>query len=383
MRAVNTCRRRPDPLEVTVSPLFSSTLGGEGKGEGENLTAAAGLQPAKQGDFDGGDEMKKYKIGSGFAPFSPCQERFVAEGYRPAVSLEEQIKLASRVEGLSGIALDYPFQFAEKDAARVKSLLAETGMKFCTLELGIYPDRKWKMGSFCAPDPGIRREAVELSKKGLDMAALMKADDVLLWPGQDGFDYPFQADYRQSWKHLVEGIAEVASHNPDVKIGIEYKPKEPRTNIFVRNAGVLLYLLKCINMPNVGGVVDLGHSLVAGENPAEAAVLLSREEKLFSVHVNDNYRDWDHDMMVGAVSFWETLEFFYWLVKTGYNGWYIMDTFPYREDGLSALQRSVANSLRFLGMAEKLKGCGLEEAMKKMNAVGSSKILWETVFPEG
>jgi len=85
---------------------------------------------------------------------------------------------------------------------------------------------------------------------------------------------------------------------------------------------------------------------------------------------------------VGSVSFWETLEFFYWLVRTGYCGWYIMDTFPYREDGLSALQRSVDNSIKFLSMAEKLQGCGLEETMKNMDAVGSSKILWESLFPQ-
>lgn len=328
------------------------------------------------------NKKTKHKIGSGFAPFSPCRERFVAEGYRPPQPLEEQIKLAARVDGLSGIGLDYPYQFTEKDTGRIKSLLAETHLKLCTVELGIYPDRKWKLGSFCAPDPGIRKEALELSKKALDMAVLMEADDVLLWPGQDGFDYPFQADYRQAWNRLVEGIGELAAYNPNVKIGIEYKPKEPRTNIFVRNAGTLLYLLQCIGRPNVGGVVDLGHSLVAGENPAEAAVLLAREEKLFSVHVNDNYRDWDHDLMVGTVSFWETLEFFYWLIKTGYNGWYIMDVFPYREDGLAALQHSVSNTLRFLDMAQTLQKCGLEAPMKNMDATGSSKILWNTFFPD-
>lgn len=329
-----------------------------------------------------GKNKKKYKIGSGFAPFSPCRERFVADGYREPQTLPEQIRLAAQVDGLSGIGLDYPYQFTEKDIGMIKSLLAELKLELCTLELGIYPDRKWKLGSFCAPDPGIRKEALELSKKGLDMAALLGADDVLLWPGQDGFDYPFQADYRQAWNRLVEAIGELAAHKPDVKIGIEYKPKEPRTNIFVRNAGTLLYLLKCINMPNVGGVVDLGHSLVAGENPAEAAMLFARENKLFGIHVNDNYRDWDHDMMVGTVSFWETLEFFYWLINMGYDGWYIMDVFPYREDGLSALQLSVNNTLRLLDMAQILQKCGLEKPMRNMDAVGSSKILWNTLFPD-
>ena len=124
----------------------------------------------------------------------------------------------------------------------------------------------------------------------------------LLWPGQDGFDYPFQADYSRCWRLLIDGIGEVAAHRPDVRIAIEYKPKEPRAHLFVRNAGTLLHLLHEIGLANVGATIDLGHSLVAGENAAEAAVLLADAGKLFQVHVNDNYRDWDHDLMVGTIS---------------------------------------------------------------------------------
>jgi len=323
----------------------------------------------------------KYKIGSGFAPFSPCTDRFVVKGYRDPMTLEAQVRAAAEVNGLAGIGLDYPYQFNERDVPKVKGLVSKYGFRFCTLELGLYPDRKWKMGTFCAPDPGIRREAIAMCKRGLKVAAEMGADDVLLWPGQDGFDYPFQADYDRSWKLLIEGIAEVASHRPDVKIAIEYKPKEPRAHIFVRNAGTLLYLIHSVGLPNVGGTVDYGHSLVAGENPAEAAVLLAREGKLFQVHVNDNYRDWDHDLMVGAVSFWETLEFFYWLVRSGYGGWYITDVYPYREDGFGALQHCVRNTERFLDMAQKLSLRGdLSEKLIKADAVASHEMLWNLLF---
>jgi len=225
----------------------------------------------------------------------------------------------------------------------VKSLLQETGLELATLEAGIYPDRKWKLGTLTSPDPGIRREAIALSKRALELTAELGAADLLFWPGQDGFDYPFQVDYQESWKLLIDGLGEIAAHQPSVRISIEYKPKEPRTNIYVRNAGVILYLLKTLDMPNVGATLDYGHSLVAGENPAEAAVLLTREGKLFQIHVNDNYRDWDHDLIVGVVSFWETLEFFYWLEKLGYDGWLIMDVFPYREDGMAAFQQCVRN----------------------------------------
>jgi len=39
----------------------------------------------------------KYKIGSGFAPLSPCADRFVVTGYRNSISLDEQIRLAAQL----------------------------------------------------------------------------------------------------------------------------------------------------------------------------------------------------------------------------------------------------------------------------------------------
>lgn len=322
----------------------------------------------------------KYKIGSGLTPYSPCSDRFVPDGYRDGMPLEDQIKAASHVDGLRGIGLDYPYQLNDSNRTRVSQLLRELDFGLATVELGLYPDRKWKLGSICSPDPGVRREAIEMSKKGLDVASEMGSHDVLFWPGQDGFDYPFQVDYAESWDYLITGIGEIAAHRPDMRIAIEYKPKEPRTNVFVRNAGTLLYLINRVGLANVGGCIDLGHSLVAGENPGEAAVLLAREGKLFQVHVNDNHRDWDSDLIVGTVSFWETLEFLYWIVRSGYDGWYLMDVFPYREDGGKALSLCVANTSRLLDMAASLTRSELTGALKRADIVSSSSLLWDALF---
>jgi hypothetical protein len=199
---------------------------------------------------------KRYKIASGFAPFSPCVDRFNVTGYREPMSLEQQFEAASRIEGFGGVGLDYPYQFT--DPQEVKPLLKKYGLAFVTLEIGLYPDRKWKNGTYTAPDPGIRREAISMSKKALDVAADLGAVDVLMWPGQDGFDYPFQSDYAKYWTLLVDAIGEVASHRPDVKIAIEYKKQEPRANCYIRNAGVLLAMLAELGMENVGGCIDLG-----------------------------------------------------------------------------------------------------------------------------
>lgn len=108
---------------------------------------------------------------------------------------------------------------------------------------------------------------------------------------------------------------------------------------------------------NVGVCIDTGHSMVGGENLAEAAALLMRHKKLFHLHCNDNYRTWDDDMIVGSVNLLDYLELFCWLHTLGYSGWYSMDQYPYREDGSGA----VGESVRWVdGMCRKMEDFGWE-----------------------
>ncbi len=320
----------------------------------------------------------KYKIGSGVTAFATLVDRFVPSGYCDGLPFERQLAEIAKIKGLRGLGFDYPYQF--KDPVKLKGQLDNVGMELWTVELGLYPDRKWKLGTLTSPDPAIRREAIRMCKDGLDAAAELKAVDVLLWPGQDGYDYPFQVDYLKAWDWLVEGLIELAEHRPDVLIAVEYKPKEPRTHLHVNTAGTLLYLLKCVDKPNLGATIDLGHSLFAGEGPAEAVAMLAREGKIFQVHVNDNYRDWDHDLIPGSVSFWESLEFMYWLRRVGYDGWYGMDIYPYRENGPAALQMCVRNTERLLDMAGKLLESDLSLAHAKADALLAIQIVWDAVL---
>ena len=68
----------------------------------------------------------------------------------------------------------------------------------------------------------------------------MGADLMTIWLGQDGFDYNFQLDYAQVWDWEIDGIREVAEHDPDCLISIEYKPDEPRAHSLLRDAATTL-----------------------------------------------------------------------------------------------------------------------------------------------
>jgi len=206
----------------------------------------------------------------------------------------------------------------------------------------IWASSKWGWGSFSSNDPQIRRDAIREVKKSMEWASQMHCEVVDLWFGQDGFDYPLQSDYLAGWDRIIEGTVECAQHLPEVNLVIEYKPKEPRTHCFVGTVGKTLLLLDRVNKPNVGAMIDWGHTMMAYESPAESAALLQHfGQKLFYMHFNDNWRLWDDDMTAGSVHIVEMLELLYWLDRLDYDDWYALDIFPYREDGVRAATESI------------------------------------------
>jgi hypothetical protein len=86
------------------------------------------------------------------------------------------------------------------------------------------------------------------------------------------------------------------------------------------------------------------------------------------MHFNDNYRTWDDDMIVGSLHTVEYFELLYWLREIGYEGWYSMDQYPYREDGVAAVSESVA----FLRSVERLLDARRHEEIRSLLARGDA-----------
>jgi xylose isomerase len=315
------------------------------------------------------------RIASNLVPFSCVVDRFLPGGYCDGLPFEEQLRRVREIEGLDGIALDYPMQF--EDPVALQTLLSKYDLQLCTLEAGLYGERRWKQGSLASTDPAVRRQATDLVKRTMDVAATLGLAEILLWPGQDGFEYPFQANYDLAWGYLVDAIREAAEHRPGIRIGVEYKPKEPRARCYIDSAAKALLLCQTIGLPNVGVTVDLGHSLNAQENPGQSVALCARYRRLFQVHASDNYGDWDSDMLVGQVSFWTSLEFFYWLQRAAPDSWCIMDFHPYREDGPAALRQCIRNTRRLAALAERLTRTSLETMQEDANPVAICEMLWQ------
>ena len=317
--------------------------------------------------------MKSKGFATGVWVFGSCPDRFCTKGYKKEVSLEESLDKIASVEGLQGLMMHYPAPLNENNASYVKKELEKRDLKLASCDVDLFSSPEFSWGALMC-EKEVRKKAIEMSKKAMDVAEHLGADVMNLWPGQDGFDYPFQINYQAQWDLLVDALSEIASHNPRVKLSLEYKLREPRTHSTIANAGIALFLAQEI-APNVGVTIDLGHSFNVKEYPANVVALLDKYGKLFALHLNDNFRDWDDDMAVGSVHFWETLEFIYYLYFSSYEGWLGLDIFPYREDPAAACQFSIEMINYFLEIVQKIDKQKLEEIQKEADALSALRYI--------
>ena len=325
--------------------------------------------------------MSKTKFAVIAGTVGSCSDRFVTGGYGSPYQRGELLDALARIEGLGGVELCYGSDVTEETLKAVDARLKDRGLKVASIGPDVFGQAKWGKGSFSSKDPSIRRAAVAHVKSVIDMAAEMGGDLVNIWPGQDGYDYCFQADYLAERAWFAEGVKECCRHRRDVRVAVEYKPKEPRTHSYIGTAATAILTVNQIDEPNCGITIDIGHAFVAYENAADAVALFKQNgDKLIHVHMNDNYRLWDDDMMVGSVHFIEYLEFFYWLKRTGYDGWLSVDQFLYREDGVKGAEESIRWMQEFIALSEKLEADGIGAVIETGNALEIQRFLRGRLF---
>ncbi len=295
----------------------------------------------------------RFSANAGF--YGLRRDRFTQ--YQPPRSLEERISLIARTQGIKGVELKYPADFA--DLPLLQTLLADHDLMLVAVNVDIKDAQHFLHGALSAPDPAARRYAVTLLQEGMDIAAELGANLVTTCPLADGYDYPFQLDYSTTWGRFIDSAHEVAAYRSDVRFCLEYQPHEPHAHILLNNVGKVLHVCASVGLPNIGANLDIGHAFAALEAPAEAAALLASQNRLFYTHTNDNTGDGgDSDMISGSVHFWHWLELLFTLDRLGYDGWLGGDIVPKQMDPVAAYS---TNSLMVQRMAALLEQIGTEK----------------------
>lgn len=284
---------------------------------------------------------------------------------------------AASVSGLTHLDLNFPDHLGDGPATMARRV-GDLGLAINGLAMRYYTNPAFKLGAFTNPDPAVRREAIDLTKRGIDAAMAAGAPLMTLWLGQDGFDYAFQADYARMWQLEIDGIREVAGHSADCAISIEYKPNEPRSYSLLPDCATTLLAIREIGLPNLGVTIDFAHSLYADEQPAFAAALVARHSRLLGVHLNDGYGKRDDGLMVGAAHTLKTVELLRQIRRDGYDGAIYFDTFPDTTglDPVRECEVNIATVRRMIGAIERLDGDNrLEAAIAAQDAVEAQAIV--------
>jgi xylose isomerase len=328
------------------------------------------------------------KTSLGIWAFGPMITRFVPGGYQPAhLYTAEPVaeKVHRAVKGLGelidGYEFHYPAELSPDNLDEVRSALA--GHDVYCIAGGLHLDPRFGRGGLVNPDPQVRGEARRIVRDAAEFAGSLGAH-MIIWPGGEGYNYPFQTPYVDSWRWLIEGIGEAAAicKQHGVKLFLEHKNSEPAMKILMRNIGMCLFVVNKLRdqgLDNVQINMDWQHLIMNGEHLPEYAALLASEGLLGHLHANSGWGVTDDDNMVGATAFMETLELAVELRRAGYGDGderLGFDLYPYTEDQVAAVKRSVIHWRFIDSIAAKIDDAALREAQQAKDAVRAYELVY-------
>jgi len=326
------------------------------------------------------------KTSLGIWAFGPMGTRFVPGGYQPQwIGEPIEAKVRRAIEGLGdlidGYEFHYPNELSPDNLDVVRDAL--DGHDIYCVASGMHLDPLFGKGGLSSPDDKIRDEGIRRTLEGIDLAAEVGAH-FIIWPGIEGYNYPFQTPYKESWARFIDAVGQAATHAKErgVTVFLEHKNSEPAMKIFMRNIGMTLHVIHSLRRQGVDNVLvnmDWQHLIMNGENLAEYAALLAADGLLGHQHANSGWGTFDDDNMVGATAFMETLELALELRRAGYgsNGERLgFDLYPYTEDAVEAVRRSVLHWRFIDGVAARIDDAALREAQAKKDAVRAYEIVY-------
>jgi xylose isomerase len=312
--------------------------------------------------------------------------RFVPGGYQPQHAGESTTQRVERAvaglgELIDGYEFHYPQELSADNVDDVRAALGDRDV-YC-IATGLHLDPRFGRGGLVSPDETTRKEALARTLDAVDFAGELHAH-FIVWPGIEGYNYPFQTPYKESWAWFVDGIGTAAERcrSHGIQLFLEHKNSEPAMKILMRNVGMTLHVihkLRAQGIDNVKVNMDWQHLLMNGESLAEYAALLAAEGLLGHLHANSGWGTFDDDNMVGATAFMETLELAVELRRAGYgdNGERLgFDLYPYTEDAVAAVRRSVVQWRFIDGIAAKIDDGALREAQLRKDAVAAYELVY-------
>ena len=293
--------------------------------------------------------------------------------------------MRTAVEGLGDLIDDYEFHYPQELAPANLDEVRDGARRARDLLRRERPPPRppLRQGRVLLARRRRREEALRLTREAIDLAGDTGAH-MIIWPGIEGYNYPFQTPYKESWARFVDGVGQAAQRAKErgVTVFLEHKNSEPAMKILMRNIGMTLHVIHSLRRAGDRQRqvnMDWQHLLMNGESLAEYAGLLAAEGLLGHLHANDGWGTFDDDNMVGTIRFMETLELAVELRRAGYgdNGERLgFDLYPYTEDAVGAVKRSVLQWRFIDGIASRIDDDELRAAQQEKDAVRAYELVY-------
>jgi L-rhamnose isomerase / sugar isomerase len=214
---------------------------------------------------------------------------------------QEKIDDAAQVHAFTGVApsvaVHIPWDKVG-DYAELAAYAAERGVAIGTVNVNVFQDDDYRLGSVANPDPAVRAKALDALLACVDVMDATGSKDLKLWFA-DGTNYPGQDDIRARQERLAEALAVTYGRlGPDQRMLLEYKLFEPSFyTTDVPDWGTSLVHCMALGQ-RAAVVVDTGHH-APGVNIEFIVAMLLRAGRLGGFDFNSRFYA-DDDLMVGA-----------------------------------------------------------------------------------
>jgi xylose isomerase len=311
-----------------------------------------------------------WNIHSGADPFGPP--------VRDEFSFAEKLEFYKAL-GFDGVQFhdddvvsnaDAPWLQQEAEAKQIRKQLDERGLvaEFVAPRLWEYP--MTIDGAITSNSAEARKYALERSKRAVDIARIVGAKNLVLWPAREGTYMREAKDPVAAVGRLVEWMNALLEYDKDLRILGEMKPNEPMDQAYAPTTGHFLGLASLTVDPSrVGTLIESAHAILAGLDPSDEMAYALYQKKLWSVHLNDqNGLKFDEDKSFGVVDLRRAFNQVWVLERNGYgqNGEFVgLDVKALRtqskETSTKHLRNSRAIFLRLVELVRSLDVAKVEQ----------------------
>ncbi len=302
---------------------------------------------------------------------------------------EEKIDDVAVLHSLTGtvdaVSLHVPWD-DPSDPAGLREYAQAQGIRFDAMNTNTFQDNpsttdqgriSYKYGSLANSDPTVREAAIAHNKQVIDLGVALGSSALTVWLA-DGTNHPGQADHRDQFERVADGLHQIHEHLPEGwAMYTEHKPYEPAFYSTVNQDWGSSLLLAQAAGDKAYCLVDLGHHL-PNTNIEQIVSRLAMVGRLGGFHFNDS-KYGDDDLTTGSIRPFQLFLIFHELIRAGDGRLpelaYMIDQSHNIKDPLEDLIQSTEAITIAYAQAMLVDQAELSDAQNKNDAARAQQIL--------